>query len=348
MANRTILYLYTEAMGYTMATIKELVAMGCSVHLVYWDHKRLHQFVVKDFPGLKIYGRSNFNYQSLKLLIDSINPELIVVSGWQDKLYVRLSLRSTLQGIKVVTCFDDIWKGGLIQNFAQFLGLFRLFNFFYTYAWVSGPLQFEYAKKLGYKNNEIIFDLLSADVNNFDITKDNYGRENIILFTGRLEDVKGVPQLLEAWKRVSNISHDWKLVLAGNGTHHQYILNLNLPNIEVLGFVQPEKLRELMHRSKAAILPSLREPWGVVIHEFALAGLFIIVSDKVGSGSSFVIHGYNGLIYPSNNIEQLEQSLRTVICSDDEMIKSASNASKSLANKISPVTSARSLMSLLS
>lgn len=37
-----ILYLYTEVMGYTVATIEELKQNGAEIHLVHWDKKKKH------------------------------------------------------------------------------------------------------------------------------------------------------------------------------------------------------------------------------------------------------------------------------------------------------------------
>ena len=38
-----ILYLYSEVMGYTLATVKELVKLGAEVHIVFRDKNKLNE-----------------------------------------------------------------------------------------------------------------------------------------------------------------------------------------------------------------------------------------------------------------------------------------------------------------
>ena len=47
-------------------------------------------------------------------------------------------------------------------------------------------------------------------------------------------------------------------------------------------FIQPENL-EKVKNAGCFVLPSLKDNWGVVVHEFAAAGLPLIISDGVGA-----------------------------------------------------------------
>jgi len=52
-----ILYLYTEVMGYTLATINELRQTGAEIHLVYWHEKRLTPYKTPTSNKLFLYPK---------------------------------------------------------------------------------------------------------------------------------------------------------------------------------------------------------------------------------------------------------------------------------------------------
>ena len=56
-------------------------------------------------------------------------------------------------------------------------------------------------------------------------------------------------------------------------------------------------------------MPSRIEPWGLVINEAMAAGNAIIASEKVGSTLDLVIDNYNGKVFQSENVEDLEKKM---------------------------------------
>ena len=49
------------------------------------------------------------------------------------------------------------------------------------------------------------------------------------------------------------------------------------------GFVQPEKIPEVLASAAPLIIPSRFEPWALVVHEAAAAGRLILASEDVGA-----------------------------------------------------------------
>ena len=78
-------------MGYTLTTCEKLVENGAEVHIIHWDHKKLSEYNPKKSDGIFLYERSKNDYESMKSIMLEINPDLIVVSGWMDKTYLRLA-----------------------------------------------------------------------------------------------------------------------------------------------------------------------------------------------------------------------------------------------------------------
>ena len=162
-----ILYLYSELMGYQIPIFKEYVNKHCaSVDVVYWDKNKFTNYIPPKIEGVNFYKRSQFNYKNISDLTLNNNYSIIYISGWMDFDYLRIVFAERKKGIPVVTGFDDIWRRTIRQSFGAICFPF-IKSFLFTHAWVAGPLQFEYAKKLGFKNSEIIFNCLSADINLF-------------------------------------------------------------------------------------------------------------------------------------------------------------------------------------
>ena len=107
------------------------------------------------------------------------------------------------------------------------------------------------------------------------------------LYVGRFEKVKGIENLKKAWNELSKLNHNWSLTLVGNGSYQSKFDNYN--NVDVINFLQPEKLIEVVADCGCFVLPSNYEAWGVVVHEFSAAGMPLILSNKIGSKSMFLI-----------------------------------------------------------
>ena len=345
-----ILYLYTEVMSYTVAIIKELLKKNIEIHLVHWDEKKNTPYNIPPINGLHKYKRSLFSEKKLLNLSNAINPDLLVISGWQDSAYLTVA-RHQRKKNKIIVCgLDGQWHGTMRQHFAFLLGKFRFFSRYFSHAWVCGVYQFEYARKLGFKKNEIIYDLYSADLSIF---KKSFKRTNLIissrpnrfLYIGRFHSSKGLDVLISAWRKVYKKKANWHLHLIGNGEIKNKLINLK--GVYVHDFMQPKSLLKEIAKAQCFILPSRKEPWGVVVHEMVAAGLPLILSNKVGSAKTFLIHNYNGFIFESENSESLASYMEKIMNMSYQNLKFMRNASLSLSRRITPYTSSRNLISLL-
>jgi glycosyltransferase involved in cell wall biosynthesis len=337
-------------MGYTLSTLKVIKSKGYNVHLIHWDKNKITPFEIDDISGINIYPKSDYTYKTLKNLVDNLNPGLVYVSGWQDKDYLKICYYLRRKNKKIVVGFDDQWTKSLKQHFASFLGFLGFFKLFYSHAWVSGFNQFEYAKRLGFKKEDIIYDLLSADLtlfqNSFELSRENkiQNYPHRILFVGRFEKIKGIDILLNAWNSIEN-HNGWELCLIGSGS---FKININnYKNLIVKDFLQPNLLVKEIERCGFFILPSKFEPWGVVVHEFAAAGLPLLLTYAVGAASTFLIPGYNGYIIKNNNPKDISDILLKVINTNDKELVQMMKNSNELSKRINPKTSYYNLISIL-
>ncbi|MCZ7383424.1 MAG: glycosyltransferase family 4 protein [Candidatus Methanoperedens sp.] len=344
-----IVYLYAEVMGYTMATIRELIDRHVAeLHIVHLDSKKLTPYKYQNANNVTFYGRSAYSTAMIKELVSRVDPDLVVVSGWQDRGYLQVARLLRKKGIPVVTGFDDQWHGTPRQIAASYFSFFL--KRYFSHAWVSGPYQFEFARRMGFNKDEIVFNLYSADLTLFNdvYNKAQHNKQSNyphrFLFVGRFEKIKGVDLLVETWNSLGDKRKDWELHFIGDGSLKSYLKAQT--GITISDFMQPNRLKDEILGAGCFILPSRKEPWGVVIHEFVAAGLPIICSDTCGAAPVFLIHGLNGFSFKSENIDSLSRQMLNIINTDDQELCKMSEHSHGLGQQITPAMSAASLISI--
>lgn len=349
--NRRILFLYAEVMGYTASVLRVLSSMGYELHIVSWDTRKLTQYQPPKIPNATFYPRSSLTSGEISDLSIRLSPAITVVSGIQDKAYLRAAFKLRRRGKIVVSGFDTKWKLSLKHVLATVAGKLKFFSFFFSHAWIPGPQQFDFVRRIGFQEKRIISDLYAADVKLFAgqfssaIARKRDKYPHRFLFVGRLEEEKGLRDLAQAWSQLSDNRGDWDLVLVGSGSLEESLQNI--PGLSVRGFMQPDDLISVICEAGCFLLPSRSEPWGVVVHEFAAAGLPLILSDEVGAAQTFLIPEKNGYSFTASDVESLRFAMEKIIQQSDETLCSFGESSFELAKRVSPESSAESLVSLL-
>lgn len=346
-----ILYLYSELCPYNIPVLKSLVReYGVIIHVVSRDTNRSKPYQPPPIENVHYYKRSDFTSEQILQLAQGIAPDLIYISGWMDKGYLPTARRCKKLGIPVVTGFDDQWIGTLRQRLGVIA--FRLYlNRFYSHAWVAGPRQYEFARRLGFAKSAVIFDLLTCDSRVFAsaavaLQNKKSGYPRTFLYVGNFRVVKGTDILLKAFTTYRDkLGGDWKLICVGCGDLRPLLANQK--NVEVLDFMEQEALGRLCARAGVFILPSRLDQWGVVVHEFAMAGLPLLVSAHVGAKDVFFIEGFNGVSYSDNEPDLLAQGMLAFSKKTDKELYTMGENSRRLASRIDSSISAASLMSVI-
>jgi len=137
------------------------------------------------------------------------------------------------------------------------------------------------------------------------------------LFSGRLVPAKGVETLLEAFIRAAADIPAWDLILAGEGPLRS-ALEARVPEalkarVRFLGFVPDAAALAKVYRAcDVLVLPSVVEPWAVVINEAVSSGLAVVASEAVGAAFELVQNGVNGQRFEPGDTEGLTRALLDV------------------------------------
>lgn len=128
--------------------------------------------------------------------------------------------------------------------------------------------------------------------------EENITDNNLLLFVGRLESIKGIFNLLKAMKAVD--SHV-KLVLVGEGTERPAIEKLIhteglAKRVKLTGALQSDDVMKWVNRCYALILPSFHETQGIVLLE-ANAYSKPVLASNIGGIKEVVENNQNGLLF---------------------------------------------------
>jgi glycosyltransferase involved in cell wall biosynthesis len=108
-------------------------------------------------------------------------------------------------------------------------------------------------------------------------------REDQIAFIGRLHPQKGIDRLVAIAKRLAQVEPGLVLVIAGTGPDREKLAEIeSLPNVRYVGPVDGPQAARLLAASRATIMPSRYETFGVVAAESLAAGTPVIASDVAG------------------------------------------------------------------
>lgn len=341
------LFLYTEIAEYFIASCKEF-AKDADVHVIRWPVNKEAPFQFSDSKEITLYTKNNYTFKELKSLIASINPDIIICSGWIDKDYLKLT-KSYFKKIPTVLTCDTHWNGSIKQRLACIISRFTLLNIF-SHGWVPGAIQKQYLLKLGFKHSTILTGFYTCDLLKFNqIYQTQYPLKTTnfpkrFLYVGRYYEFKGIKELWQAFIELQNEQpNEWELWCLGIGD----IEPIKHPKIKHFGFVQPKDLERYTAQTGVFILPSRFEPWGVVVHEFAASGLPLLLSDAVGAKEAFLEEGKNGYCFKSQNVTEIKSSLKKIMLKSDAELLKMGEHSTILAQKISPKTWAKSLIDIL-
>ncbi|RAV01299.1 glycosyltransferase family 4 protein [Paenibacillus sp. YN15] len=142
-----------------------------------------------------------------------------------------------------------------------------------------------------------------------------YGGKRIILYAGRLREIKGVHHLLEAMPRLAAQFPDAVLLVVGgafygSGRTTGYVRKLHrmarsLPrNVRFVPYVPHERMPEWFRLADVAVVPSpRREAFGLVNVEAMASGVPVVAADS-GGMREIILHGETGYLVPVESLSE--------------------------------------------
>lgn len=153
------------------------------------------------------------------------------------------------------------------------------------------------------------------DVDNSNAVKSEFNIPNdskIIIQVAQIEDRKGVNEITEFWKNLSN-KENYHLVLVGEGSLKNELIQKTQSDstIHFLGNQTKEKVRELLFASDIFLLLTKNDPNPLTLIEASFAKLPILTTKFAGNCNEIVV-GDNGVVMNEINFDTFDKAFQSI------------------------------------
>lgn len=271
-------------------------------------------------------------------------PRIFVQSGWSYPAFASLGREVKHAGGRVIGLCDANWRGDLRQLVLGPIA-FRLRHRPHFDAMIVPGRQGERLMRyFGMASGRIRRGMYAADAAIFKAGPPLGCRPREFLFVGQFIPRKDVLRLANVFLEFSKTDPGWTLRLCGNGSLRDAIPAS--PQINVESFVQPEELASRFHAARFFVLPSLKEAWGLVVHEATLCGCALLLSDAIGSADDLA-NSTNAIVFKAGDDAALLRALHSAAACDAAWFEAAEHESLRLAAHFSPQRFAEEISALV-
>jgi glycosyltransferase involved in cell wall biosynthesis len=153
-----------------------------------------------------------------------------------------------------------------------------------------------------------------------------------LLAVGRLVPDKNFRGLIEAFARVEPTAGEAELHIVGTGPLEAELRDLATRldvAVRFSGYLAPDALPAVYATADAFVLPSVFEPFGVVVREAVAAGLPIVCSRTTGAAGDIAVADRNALLADPRDPDELSGALARMI-RDGELRAALGRASREI------------------
>ncbi len=350
MQNKKIFVLFVEPMLYGLDLIREVYEKSgftmqyyyCTVGLTGKDDLAL--------PQGAIVGEGDKKQRKKQLhdLLKAFQPDFCVINGYtgiDQTIVIRYCIKHKIPyGLDSDTPLHI--PSNRIKAILKKIYLKSLFRHRFCYGIPGGTLQQENFEYYGIPKERNFIRPMSVSENRILNAYDNLPSKETIkekhgltgkrtyLFVGRLEEVKNVALLIDAFAEIKKQKKEIALFIVGDGTLRQSLedkaAKLRLTDVHFAGYQAFPALIEYYKAADVFVLPSQFEPWGLVVNEAMICGLPIILSSQVGCRADLLANDENGFLFESGNKDALVSVMSKTLQSNlTKMGASSANKMKS-------------------
>lgn len=274
--------------------------------------------------------------QKLWKRLTDLNPEVVLVPGYYTlpaiiaAAWARLHRRASVL-MTESTAGDhrrSWWKERI-----KALGIHMLFNWTVS----GGAAHREYLDQLGFPRDrvrgfyDVVDNAMFAEGTRSLRENSSAAELNLpsryFLYVGRLAPEKNVAGLLRSWLVYRERGGKWPLMLVGDGPEITSLkktasLSAFASEVHFPGLRSSRELLPYYAFAGCFVLPSTREPWGLVVNEAMASALPVLVSNRCGCSEDLVVQGLNGFVFDPQNEPRLTAYLQTIekMSSDDRYL----------------------------
>lgn len=139
------------------------------------------------------------------------------------------------------------------------------------------------------------------------------------LYVGRLTAVKNLKWLVSRFNE-----NGLQLTIVGQGEQEAELKQMAKDNVRFAGFIDNDRLPEVYRSHDVFVLPSISEPWGLVVEEALYHGLPVLASCRVGAAKDMVEGYAAGLTFDPDNAASFDKAVAEVAANYNVYARGAS------------------------
>jgi glycosyltransferase involved in cell wall biosynthesis len=268
---------------------------------VYRDEFRFDWGVLRGID-VTAHGRWLVLNVGTRRALRRFDPDVVVVGGWNQPAMWAASAFGRPTVVWVESTLRDERPGHPLLERAKrrFAGRADAFV-------VPGRASAAYVRSLGVTDERIHVAPNAVDGAIFGGAEERPHEGCVFVYVGRLDPEKGLDVLVRAFGGV-----DGELLVVGSGSEEARLRTLAPANVYFVGARSREEVADVYAGADVFVLPSLSEPWGMVLNEAAAAGLALVATDAVGAAHELVEERRNGFVVPAGDADALHAAMQTL------------------------------------
>jgi glycosyltransferase involved in cell wall biosynthesis len=263
----------------------------------------------------------------LKTLVEEKQITHLAIAGYGRKDYRFIIKLGKRMGCKILVFSESWYKSFKVKEAYKKYFIRRYID----HLFVSGERASDYySNYLKIEKSKITKGYSVVDNPHFIEKAKIQKKEKVLLCVARFSEEKNLIRLIEAFKE-SSISTNWKLKIIGGGPLFERLKQVSTSQILLIQWLNYDALPEQYHKSSAFILPSIFEPWGLVVNEAMVAGLPVLFSEELGCLPDLYCN--NGFRFNPHSHQSMVESLNKLHAATDEELERWGENSKERINE---------------
>ena len=306
---------FVEPSSYTLDLI-EHVHRPLDIDFTFFTSNVL---IAKGNRGNSVNTLSNMPLKKRVAMILSLRNsyDLIIFNGYSNVEFVALFLSNLFKRRFFIAIESDTQPkddSGL-KGFLKKLALSTIFKNSSVLGFAGGSVKHrDYFKKYGMDEERIFLMPMMVNNETFYFDREKPKKPFVFLYVGRIIPHKNVEFLIKSFRKAFGEQEDVLLRIVGRGESLDVLKSKyeKEKNILFEGAKFAEDLVRVYHSSHVFVLPSLYEPWGLVVNEAMSASMPVLASDRVGAVGDLVKEGKTGFVFNPENEDQLSDLMKRV------------------------------------
>jgi len=246
--------------------------------------------------------RSRASFLRILKISSKLKYKKILLCAWNfPETWVLLLLNK-----KINNCFtlestinESVTYG--LKGFIKKIFLSRISTVF-----ASGRMHVELLRDLNFKGKiEITHGVGIINKPNITISNQDYSKR--FVYIGRLNSVKNLDALIS----IFNCLNEHQLTIVGSGKERESLKKIANKNINFINSIKNMDIYKIFNINDFLILPSLIEPWGLVVDEALYFTTPVIISKNCGA-KDLIKNGVNGYVVDPLDTKGIEKIIKNI------------------------------------